>query len=476
MKRMNHQGMRCAFGVAAVIAAVGAQSCGSKEAAPPVSEQAELLSGSVRLPLVTPTRDQFRLRGASFELRRPGFELTLESDSNPDATALTAALDAGAYQITLRDGWSLERLDGDAGGPVPAALLTANPLSFEIQNGRVTELVYRFATEGGIVVFGSGELSISVDVVDSAPSASCSLVNAFGCDTGQTCLFGGEDGRTFCAVPGSLPVGAACSADQCVVGAQCLALDPAIPEARTCARFCDTSTTSFGCDCRALAFDDSVGVCIPRAPCAGPDCEVDVLVAAADTSFIEDVQNQLVGTGAFASVDVFQAAFSTPSLQELQNYDAVLVYANDSFADSNTLGQNLADYWDAGGRVVVATFANAGVPLGGRWSFDGYPLIQPFSSSGQFEFGPLRIFEPENPLLADVVSLTATSGFRSAGEIVNGGIVVASWGSGAPLIVRGERDGRARVELNFFPPSSQASSDFWVGSGAEIMRNALLFQ
>lgn len=475
MKRMNHQWMRCACGIALAIAALGGAGCGSDEASS-ATEQLDPFTGSVRLPLVTPTRDQFRLRGASFDIERPGFELTLDSDSDPDATALTAALDTGSYQITLRDGWSLERL-GDAGGPVAAALLTENPLSFDIQNGRVTELLYRFATESGIVTFGSGELSISVDVTDSAPSASCSLVGAFGCAEGQTCLFSGEQGQTFCAVPGALRVGEACSSDQCVAGAQCLALDPANPGARTCTRFCAPSVQSPGCDCRALAFDDDVGVCVPRAACTGPDCPVDVLIAAADAQFfVEDVQRHLQDTGAFASVDVFNANIGTPSLEELANYDAVLVYSDNSFLDANALGDNLADYFDAGGRVVVATFANSNVPLGGRWALDGFQLIDPIGVSIQFEFSPLFLFEPESPLLADVVSLTAQSGYHSGGTLINGGVTVAAWGSGIPLIVRGERDGRARAELNFFPPSSQVSSDFWVGSGAEIMRNALLFQ
>jgi hypothetical protein len=48
-------------------------------------------------------------------------------------------------------------------------------------------------------------------------------------------------------------------------------------------------------------------------------------------------------------------------LATLQAYEAVLVFSNSpSFSDATTFGTNLANYWDGGGRVVIATFANTG--------------------------------------------------------------------------------------------------------------------
>ncbi|XXY44795.1 hypothetical protein WME91_32810 [Sorangium sp. So ce269] len=89
--------------------------------------------------------------------------------------------------------------------------------------------------------------------------------------------------------------------------------------------------------------------------------------------------------------------------------------------------------------------------------------------------GIVGINEPGSALLTGVTSLGASSAYRSIGGPINGGIVVAAWGSGAPLIVRDAKNGRPRADLNTFPPSIAARSDFWYGSGAEIMRNALLF-
>ncbi|XYH98323.1 hypothetical protein ACMHYB_00715 [Sorangium sp. So ce1128] len=173
---------------------------------------------------------------------------------------------------------------------------------------------------------------------------------------------------------------------------------------------------------------------------------------------------------------VFNIQEATPTLTDLQAYDAVLVYSDSAPLDTSTLGDNLATYYDGGGRVVVATFANASIPLGGRWASEGYQLVDPIGQEQPEETGPLGINEPGSALLADVTSLAATSAFRSFGGPINGGIVVATWGSGAPLIVRGVKNGRARADLNMFPPSRAMRSDFWFGSGAEIMRNALLFR
>lgn len=240
-------------------ALAGAAACSSQDDAS-TQEHLERLTGTVQLPLVTPIGDQFRLRGAVFEITRSNGAsvATLDSESDPEATSLRTELDSGSYSIRLLDGWSLERL-GDAGGPVTAALLTPNPLSFEIENARVTDLVYSFTTDGGIVTFGSGDLSVSVDVAPSAPTARCDLLDRSSCPAGLTCLFSGDSGRTYCAAPGSLAVGSACSSEQCTAGAQCLSVDPAQPDVRICARFCNPDR--LGCGCRALAFDDAVGVC-----------------------------------------------------------------------------------------------------------------------------------------------------------------------------------------------------------------------
>lgn len=178
----------------------------------------------------------------------------------------------------------------------------------------------------------------------------------------------------------------------------------------------------------------------------------------------------------FTVTDIFNAIPGTPTLAQLQNYDAVLVFSSDPFYNASAMGDVLADFWDGGGRVVVAVFANTNTDPGeiaGRWASSNYALIAVAPQVQPTEDLPLQFLEPSNPLLAGVVGLNATRAYRSTGAVINGGVAVANWGSGAPLVVHGSKNGRQIVELNFYPPSSAVRSDYWVGSGEELMVNAL---
>jgi hypothetical protein len=104
-----------------------------------------------------------------------------------------------------------------------------------------------------------------------------------------------------------------------------------------------------------------------------------------------DVKAVLNGTSAVAKVDLFDAGAkldgsgATPTPEQLAPYDAVLVFSGDfPWQDANTLGTNLADFFDEKGRVVVAVFPNNNsiidgltYALQGRWQSGGYDLIIP---------------------------------------------------------------------------------------------------
>jgi hypothetical protein len=218
--------------------------------------------GVLRLPLVTPETGRFRLRNASFQISRGAVPVvTLDSEVDPDAEALTADLSPGQYQIDLADGWALEELAADGTStPVRAALVSQNPASFSVRNERTTVVAYTFTTASGQVTFGEGAVSVRLGVADPASLSSCDVANQSGCPAGQHCILGSGEGDTFCATPGDLPVGAPCSSEQCVFGSQCLALDGA---ESTCTELCNPEFPVFGCDCRGLSVSDDVGVCGP---------------------------------------------------------------------------------------------------------------------------------------------------------------------------------------------------------------------
>ena len=223
--------------------------------------------GSLSVPLVTPDSALYRLRRAVFSVERAGVAVaTLDSEAAPEAEALGVELDPGQYQLRLGDGWSLEQLGATgSASPVRAALVSPNPASFTVRDALVTTVAFTFTTSSGVVTFGEGAVSVRLGVADPASLPACDIANQTGCSAGQQCLLGDANGKTFCATPGQLPVGAPCTSEQCVLGAQCLGLDLTAPQASVCTALCDPRSPPFGCDCRGLGVGD-VGVCGPPPP------------------------------------------------------------------------------------------------------------------------------------------------------------------------------------------------------------------
>jgi hypothetical protein len=195
-----------------------------------------------------------------------------------------------------------------------------------------------------------------------------------------------------------------------------------------------------------------------------------------------DVQARLWGTGAFITVDTFNAGYATPTASQLAAYDAVFAYASTyTFSDAARLGDRLAAYHDQGGGVVVAALANGGLGnhLQGAYgrAENGYALLDYASGTYLYSSESLGdLLEPQSPLLTGVSSLTAHYATRNTVPVISGrGVVVARWRDGNPLVVRGVRGGRNLVELNVYPPSSSIEPNFWVGDGAVLMRNAIKY-
>jgi hypothetical protein len=229
----------------------------------PAGSHDEQSVGMVSLPLVTSAGGEFRLHNAVFAIHSTNgaHAATLDSESDPGAETLTATLFQGPYTVRLADGWELARLGPDGTeSPVSAALLSPNPQSFEIGASATTDISFTFTTGQGTITLGDGSVGIRFDVAPNEDLGACNLVSSYyynTCPSGQTCLLADSSGRTFCASPGSLPVGSPCTSDQCVAGAQCLKVDQANPEQGSCVRFCRVSDARFGVNCLSLGLPDS---------------------------------------------------------------------------------------------------------------------------------------------------------------------------------------------------------------------------
>jgi hypothetical protein len=198
--------------------------------------------------------------------------------------------------------------------------------------------------------------------------------------------------------------------------------------------------------------------------------------APGTAAWIDDVEMKIEGEG-FVDADTFLIGAGTPTLAELQSYDAVFVFTDAGAADPVAFGDNLAAYLEGGGAVVDATFT-PNVPITGDWT-----QYEVYSNSGQSNgpnLGIGTIADPADPLLTDVATFDGgTASFHNTGgTIANGAVVVAEYTTGAPLIIKQENVGPAntrRVFLNFYPPSIDARDDFWndTSDGATIMSNAI---
>lgn len=189
-----------------------------------------------------------------------------------------------------------------------------------------------------------------------------------------------------------------------------------------------------------------------------------------------DVSYRLAETLKFQSVTYIDVTFVTPTLGELQAFDGVVVWWDYPYLDRVTLGNNLADYVDGGGGVLLAVPETAGESasyLGGRWETEDYFIIDRSDYQvGQATLG--TILKPAHPIMAGVDSLDGGAfSFRpSVADLTAGGTMVATWSDGMPLVAtRVENDVR-RADLGYFLHSGtygwRADTD-----GGVLMANAL---
>jgi hypothetical protein len=219
--------------------------------------------------------------------------------------------------------------------------------------------------------------------------------------------------------------------------------------------------------------------CLPGASQASCT-SVLVIVWSGNPQYGPNMQTLLRATGAFSTVDFFDATAGTPTSSQLATYDAVIVFGAEPLANATLLGDRLVAYHNQGGGVVVAGLANCGVSarVRGAWAepANGYALLN-YATSGKSNSADSLgdLLEPQSPLLTSVSSFAASPwGDRTIGTVINGGVVVAKWSGGTPFLVRGVRGGRTLVELTFYAAYVTGGWG-WTGDGMLLIRNALKY-
>ena len=213
--------------------------------------------------------------------------------------------------------------------------------------------------------------------------------------------------------------------------------------------------------------------------------KVAILAADSDAA-INDVKAKLIASGVcdITVIKVIESSPSpaTPTLAQLQQYDAVLNWSNFNFAAPGPLGDVLADYVDQGGGVVQAVFsfsAGTWTRLGGRWRTGAYGAF----NAGLFQYGaPLTLTatQPGHPILNGATTFNGGSSSYHYGGLATQGAaqVIARWSNTELLVAAGAGPNGGRVVgLNFYPPSSTSQAGLWDSTtgGALLMANSLRY-
>jgi len=170
-------------------------------------------------------------------------------------------------------------------------------------------------------------------------------------------------------------------------------------------------------------------------------------------------------------VDYVDARVDTPSAAFMSNYDAVIVASNWAFADAAAMGDNLADFVDAGGKVIHATFTFAddggsGWQVQGRFATGGYMAFNG-NAPNEFYAHVLGDYDAGHPIMANIT--TIEDSYVLGASLTFGSELVAGWDNGTPMVAT--KSDRI-VGINIFVPGDVA---VYGGDVSRLFRNAVVW-
>ena len=131
-------------------------ACGGTPTQPQEPREPQAGEGVVQLPLTSTGADgqRYRLVGATFIIT--GTQSATIADTSADTVRLP--LIAGTYTIRLEGPWRMERVEAP-GQPVPASLISPNPMAFSLEEGQTRNVRFLFKLPGN----GTADVGFTVD-------------------------------------------------------------------------------------------------------------------------------------------------------------------------------------------------------------------------------------------------------------------------------------------------------------------------
>ncbi|SHJ41679.1 Serine protease, subtilisin family [Reichenbachiella agariperforans] len=211
-----------------------------------------------------------------------------------------------------------------------------------------------------------------------------------------------------------------------------------------------------------------------------------VLVISSDySSAVESVVDYLIASESFGYVGYVNSNYGFYfDIDDMKQYDAVLLYDKNGHQNADVLGDVLADYVDLGGGVVSALYESSNRSMGGRWrdEIETYSVysnqnLQVLWNYDNISMGTVHL--PDHLLMNGVNTFNGgISSVRynaTVDDLQPDVDLVASWSDGTPLIVAKELPHARLVDLGFYPVSDSYGGYNWDSStdGVQIVVNAL---
>jgi hypothetical protein len=182
-----------------------------------------------------------------------------------------------------------------------------------------------------------------------------------------------------------------------------------------------------------------------------------VLIVHTDTVPPATFRDQVAGFSDVATVTVFDGHAATPSAAQLEGYDLVVSFSNNTYNDPAAYGNALADFVDSGGALIQYTYDNAGgLSPTGRFASGGYAPFTPAVVSNTAT--TLGAHNASSPLMQGVSTLN-TSDNTDPG-LASGASLVANWADARNAIAYKGRVASVSAYVGDAAGPSQWSGDF----------------
>ncbi len=193
-----------------------------------------------------------------------------------------------------------------------------------------------------------------------------------------------------------------------------------------------------------------------------------VLIARADST-AEPIRGLLQAYGDLGAVDDMDARSYTPSLAELLAYDVVVTWGNEHYQDPTAWGDVMADYVDAGGRVVHMVFGmdNSSANLLGRFWNQEYDAMR-----GNAIYGDtvcLGTCDAGHPIMQGVTAACSSARVGPSPWLLADSYAVAEFTDGWIYVA-------AKNDASVVNISTWQVSGYWSGQFPDMVHNAILWQ